>query len=110
MNEIIGPLYYVFCSDPDIEWQGVLIIIILYIIFVLLFCIVCCVFIELTCQFQTEAGNDQGSLSRVPSNHKLRPDGPRGLNADFTALHNIIASLLFPQKMLKPMPSSALLI
>ena len=23
MNEIIGPLYYVFCSDPDPELQGV---------------------------------------------------------------------------------------
>ena len=22
MNEIIGPLYYVFCSDPNSEWQG----------------------------------------------------------------------------------------
>ena len=22
MNEIIGPLYYVFCSDPNPEWQG----------------------------------------------------------------------------------------
>lgn len=26
MNEIIGPLYYVFCSDPSPEWQGLLII------------------------------------------------------------------------------------
>lgn len=27
MNEIIGPLYYVFCSDPNPEWQGLLIIV-----------------------------------------------------------------------------------
>lgn len=26
MNEIIGPLYYVFSSDPNTEWQGLLII------------------------------------------------------------------------------------
>lgn len=22
MNEIIGPLYYIFASDPDLQWQG----------------------------------------------------------------------------------------
>lgn len=30
MNEIIGPLYYVFSSDPNTEWQGLLIILIYY--------------------------------------------------------------------------------
>lgn len=23
MNEIIGPIYYVFASDPRVEWKGV---------------------------------------------------------------------------------------
>ena len=23
MNEVIGPIYYVFASDPNKEWQGV---------------------------------------------------------------------------------------
>ena len=22
MNEIIGPLYYIFASDPDVNWRG----------------------------------------------------------------------------------------
>ena len=22
MNEIIGPLYYIFASDPDVKWRG----------------------------------------------------------------------------------------
>ena len=24
MNEIIGPIYYLFATDPDIEWRGTL--------------------------------------------------------------------------------------
>ena len=22
MNEILGPIYYTFASDPDLNWQG----------------------------------------------------------------------------------------